>query len=328
MKELVYKLLQVWGPPGYEHQVRQVIREEVEPHADEITVDPLGNMICRVGSGGKKVMVAAHMDVIGVMATYREPTSGYLRFENMGGVLNSSLLGSRVRFEDGTLGTIGVHDQWGEGRTKAPSFDKFFIDVSTGDNAEFSIGQPAVFDVPPGERGTRLFGRGMDDRVGCAVLIEAMRQLETPHEVYFVFTTQEEVGLRGAQAAVYNVQPDVGLAVDVTASGDEPHGVKMSVKLGEGVAIKVKDSGIVVPAAVRDWMIDTAEANNIPYQLELLPFGSTDAARMQVALGGIASGVVSIPCRYVHTNSETVDTSDVQASVDLLTALLTNPIDI
>lgn len=326
MNELIHKLLGAWGPSGYEHSVRQMIREEVAPHADDITVDPLGNLICRVGEGGKKVMVAAHMDVIGVMATYREPTSGYLRFENVGGLIHTTLHGSRVRFEDGTVGTIGIHDQWGDGRTKAPSFDKFFIDVSDGNNAEFTIGQPAVFDAPSGERGTRVFGRGMDDRVGCAVLIETMRNLKTPHEVYFVFTTQEEVGLRGAQAAVHNVQPDVGLAVDVTASGDEPHGVKMHVKLGEGTAIKIKDSGIVVPAAVRDWMIDTAEANDIPYQLELLPFGSTDAAQMQVALGGIPSGVISVPCRYVHTNNETVDTKDVQASIDLLTALLSNPI--
>jgi len=324
MEELIKRLAETWGPSGYEHRVRQVIRAEVESLADEVTVDPLGNLICRVGSGGKRVMIAAHMDEIGVMATYREPTSGYLRFENIGGLLHTTLPGARVEFEDGTIGTIGVHQQWGAARKRVDTLENCFIDVDDGSDRAFQAGQPARFVGNVSRRGSRLFGRAMDDRVGCAVAIEAMRQLSgnTENELYFVFTVQEEVGLRGAQVAAHAVQPDVGIAVDVTATGDEPHNHKMQVKLGGGTAIKVKDTGLVVPADLRDWMVDTATDREIPYQLELLKMGSTDAARIQTALSGVPSGAVSIPCRYVHTTAETVDLGDVEASVSLLVALL------
>lgn len=328
MKDLIKQLAETWGPSGYEHQVRALIQELVADYADEMRVDPLGNLICRVGSGGKKVMIAAHMDEIGLMATYQEPTSGYLRFEQIGGLIQTTLAGTRVRFEDGTIGVIGIHDQWGAGRTKASDLNNFFVDVSYGDDKPFQIGQPAAFDSPVVERGNRLSGRAMDDRVGCAIAIETMRRMnrQAPNEVYFVFTVQEEVGLRGAQTSAYGVQADIGIAIDVTATGDTPQNIKMAVELGKGTAIKVKDAGMVVPPEIRDWMVNTAEANNIPYQLELLPFGSTDARAIQLSHIGVPTGAISIPCRYVHTNNETVDMTDVSASVDLLAALLSNPI--
>lgn len=331
MDDLIKALVEAWGPSGYEHHVRALIREEVEPLADDITVDPLGNLICKIGSGGKRVVVAAHMDEIGVMATYREPTSGYLRFEALGGVIPTTLLGSRVEFEDGTIGTIGIHDQFGAGRTKAPSLKEFYIDISDGTPDEFMVGQPAKFHGLVYQRGQRVFGSSMDDRIGCVVAIEAMRRLHAtppPNEVYFAFTVQEEVGLRGARTLAHTIQPDVGIAVDVTGTGDQPHGIKMAVKLGGGAAIKVKDSGLVVPPHIRDWMVNTAEANDIPYQLELLPFGTTDAAAIHTALAGIPSGTVSIPCRYVHTISETVDLNDVNACTDLLVGLLREEISL
>ena len=165
--------------------------------------------------------------------------------------------------------------------------------------------------------------------MGCAIAVELLRRLKesgTENEVYVVFTVQEEVGVRGAQAAAGGIMPDVGIALDVTATGDEPKNQKMTVKLGEGTAIKIKDAGMIVPPHVRDWMVNTAEANDIPYQLELLPFGGTDARAIQLAGAGAAAGTVSIPCRYVHTSTETVDIRDVEASVDLITALAQNAI--
>jgi endoglucanase len=328
VNELIKKLVEAWGPSGYEHRVREMIRAEAEPFADEITVDALGNMICRVGQGGAKVMVAAHMDEIGVMATFAEPNSGYLRFSAIGGLLNTALLGSRVYFEDGTLGVIGAHDYFGAGRTSVPDLGTFFIDVSTGDgNGSFKPGVPAAFWRPLEQRGTRLIAKSMDDRIGCVVGLEAMRRLnkQTPNEVYFVFTVQEEVGLRGARPAAYGIDPDIGIALDVTSTGDMAKNAKMAVKLGGGAAIKVHDSGLVVPPAVRDWMVNRAEADGIAYQLELLTLGTTDAAGIQIARAGVPSGCISIPCRYVHTNSETVDTRDVEACIALLTGLLANP---
>jgi endoglucanase len=328
VKDLIKKLVEAWGPSGYEHHVRQLIQDEVADLADEITIDPLGNMICRVGSGGPKVMVSAHMDEIGVMATYAEPESGYLRFANIGGLLHTTLAGNRVRFEDGTTGTIGVHDAFGESRTSVKNLDDFYIDVSDGDGQPaVSPGSPAGFWRELEERGSRLIAKSMDDRIGCVVAIEAMRALnkQTPNEVYFVFSVQEEVGLRGARAAAHGVDPDVGIALDVTATGDEIKNRKMDVKLGAGAAVKVHDSGLVVPPKVVDWMVKRAEADGIPYQLELLTGGTTDAAAIQIARAGVPSGCISIPCRFVHTTSETVDVRDVQACVDLLAGLLRNP---
>lgn len=329
MKDLIKKLVEAWGPSGYEHHVRQLIHDEVADLADEIRVDPLGSLICRVGSGGPKVMVAAHMDEIGVMATYAEPESGYLRFANIGGLLYTTLAGNRVRFEDGTLGVIGVHDAFGASRTTVKGLDDFYIDVSDGDGQpSIKPGSPAGFWREMEARGTRLVAKSMDDRIGCVVAIEAMRDLKktTPNEVYFVFSVQEEVGTRGALPAAYGVDPDVGIALDVTATGDEIKNRKMAVKLGGGAAIKVHDSGLVVPPAVVDWMVKRAEAEKIPYQLELLTGGATDAAAIQVARAGVPSGCISIPCRFVHTTSETVDSRDVQACVDLLAGLLRNPV--
>ncbi len=329
MKDLIRKLVEAWGPSGYEHQVRELIQAEVAGLADEVAVDPLGNLICRVGRGGPKIMVAAHMDEIGVMPIFVE-RSGCLRFAPIGGLLPSTLLGSRVRFEDGTIGVIGVHDAWGASRTTLPDLDSFYIDVSDGEGIAVQPGSPAAFWRTMDERGTRLIGKSMDDRISCAIAIETMRRLNrrTPNEVYFVFTVQEEVGLRGARPAAYGIAPDIGIALDVTATGDELKNHRMAVKLGGGTAIKLHDPGLVVPPAVRDWMINRAQADGIPHQLELLAGGTTDAAGIQTARAGVPSGCISTPCRYLHTVSETVDLRDVEAGVRLLTGLLSNPADV
>jgi tetrahedral aminopeptidase len=326
VKDLIKKLTEAWGPSGYEHHVRELIQSEVAAYADEIRVDKLGNLICRVGSGGKKILVDAHMDEIGVMATFREPNSGYLRFSEIGGLLRTTLLGNRVRFENGTVGVIGVHDPWS---TNIPAIEHYYIDVSDGNGAgAVQAGSPAGFVRELEERGSRLIGKAMDDRIGCVVAIEAMRRLNksAPNEVYFVFAVQEEVGLRGAGAAAFSIEPDVAVALDVTLTGDVPKSDRMDVKLGGGAAIKIHDTGHVVPPTVRDWMIERAEAENIPYQLELLTKGTTDAARIQTTRAGVPGGAISIPCRFVHTTSETVDVNDVEACIRLLVGLLTNPV--
>lgn len=328
MKELIQKLVEAWGPSGFEHHVREIIRAEVEAYADEITVDPLGNLICRVGSGGTKVMVAAHMDEIGLIVTYEEPNSGYLRFSALGGLLNTALLGSRVLFEDGTIGVLGAPDYFGTGKTSAPDAEAFFIDVSDGSGkGNIQPGSPAIFWRPLEERGTRLIAKSMDDRIGCVVAIEAMRRLnkQTPNEVYFTFTVQEEVGIRGARPAAYGIAPDLAISLDVTPTGDLLKNDKMPVKLGGGAAIKIHDTGHIVPPAIRDWMIDRAEQDGIPYQLELITQGTTDAAGIQITRAGVPSGCISIPCRFVHTTSETVDVNDIEACINLLTGLLSQP---
>lgn len=330
MNALIRKLVEAWGPSGYEHQVRRLIQEEVAELVDDVRVDPLGNLICRVGSGGKRVMVSAHMDEIGVMAMFAEPESGYLRFDPIGGLLNSSLAGNRVRFEDGTIGVIGVYDSFGVGRTSVPALTDFYIDVSDGAGAAVPAGSPAGFWREFETRGTRIIAKSLDDRIGCVVAIETLRRLgrQAPNELHFVFSVQEEVGVRGARAAAYSVDPDVGIALDVTATGDELRNRKMAVTLGGGAAIKVHDSGLVVPPAVVKWMEAGARENGIPVQRELLSGGSTDARVIQSTRAGVPSGCISIPTRFLHTTSETVDIRDVQACIDLLHALLAKPVEL
>ena len=325
MIELIKKLVETWGPSGYEHRIRELIREEVAELADEITVDGLGNLICRIGSGGKKVLIAAHMDEIGLMANYQEPESGYLRFTGLGGLRPDTLNGNRVLFEDGTVGVIAVEGAAGKALTD------FYIDVQDDRNGNATpVGQPAGFMREMQVRGQRIIAKSLDDRIGCVVAIETMRRLkkETANELHFAFTVQEEVGLRGAQTAAQGVHPDIGIAIDVTGSGDQIRGHKMLVKLGGGAAIKVHDPGLVVPVAIKNWMIARCEADGIPYQLELLTGGRTDASVIQLTDAGVPSGCISIPSRYLHTTSETADMSDVKACIDLLTGLLSNPIKI
>ena len=325
MLELTKTLVETWGPPGYEHRIRERIRAEVAALSDETWVDGLGNLICRVGGGGKKVLIAAHMDEIGLMANYEEPESGYLRFTSLGGLRPDTLNGNRVQFEDGAVGVIAV--QGGGGK----AISDFYIDVQKdGSGNATPVGQPAGFMREMLVRGERIIAKSLDDRIGCVVAIEAMRRLkrETPNELYFAFTVQEEVGLRGAKTAAQGVHPELGIAIDVTASGDQIRGSKMQVKLGGGAAIKVHDPGLVVPVAIKNWMIERCAADGIPFQLELLTGGTTDASVIQLTDAGVPSGCISIPTRYLHTTSETVDIGDVRACIDLLSGLLANPIEL
>lgn len=333
MIELIKKLTEAWGPSGYEHQIRALIQDEVKDLADDMTVDGLGNLICRMGSGGKKVMISAHMDEIGVMAMYAEPNSHYLRFSPIGGLLHTTLHGNRVKFEDGTIGVIGVEDAFGNSRRQSPELDGFFIDVQAEEGAmAVPAGSPAGFWREMQVRGDRVVAKSLDDRIGCVVAIETMRKLKAsgniPNEVHFAFTVQEEVGLRGARVAAHGINPDIGIALDVTATGDEIKNRKMAVKLGAGAAIKVIDSSLIVPPQIKNWMVERAEADNIPYQLEMLTGGGTDAGAIQLAQSGVPSGCISIPTRFLHTTSETVNLGDVQACVDLLSGLLGNEINL
>ncbi len=332
MKETIKKLVEAWGPSGFEHQVRALIREEVADLADEIRTDSLGNLFCRMGSGGARVMVAAHMDEIGLILTYRDD-KGFFRFSALGGLIPDSLTGHRVRFENGAVGVI--HREGAFRRTETASLDEFYIDLDdgAGGSAGVQVGDPGAFFRPYEERGSRIIAKSMDDRIGCAVAIEAMRRLkaggEIPNEVHFVFTVQEEVGLRGSRPAAFGLEPTLGIALDVTATADTPRSPnRMMVGLGKGAAIKVHDVGLVVPPAVKEMMIQTAESAGIPYQLELLAMGSTDAAGISLSGSGVPSGCISVPCRYVHTTSETVDMGDVEACVKLLTTMLQKPIEL
>ncbi|MFZ5917847.1 MAG: M42 family metallopeptidase [Chloroflexota bacterium] len=336
MKETIKQLTEAYGPSGYETQVRELLQQMIHDEGlargkgDDIRVDALGNLIVlKKGSGGgKKVMLAGHMDEIGVVVTHVDK-EGFLRFSNVGGVRPHTLLGGRVRFADGAVGIIGLEKM--EDPARLPGLDKFYIDVGAADKAScpVRVGDLAGFSRPFEELGQRLVAKAMDDRIGCAVILQVLRELETsPHDVYYVFTVQEEVGLRGATTSGYGIAPDLALAVDITLTGDTPEAATMAVSLGDGPAIKVKDGGMLAHPGVKNWLIETAEANGIPYQLEVLTGGTTDARAIQLTRAGVPAGCVSIPCRYAHTPSEVVDYGDVTGAVGLLVAALSKPIEL
>lgn len=333
MKPLLKQLTETFGPSGYEENVRKLVRAEIKSLADEVQVDTLGNLIARkrpntYTDSTKKIMIAAHMDEIGLMVSHIDE-NGFVRFSSIGGVFGRYVLGGRVRFLSGVQGVIG-YDRF-EKVHEAPALDKVYIDVgaTSRKNCPVKIGDVAAFDRPFAEIGDRLVAKSMDDRVGVLVAIETLRALKsTPHDVYFVFTTQEEVGVRGATTSAFGIDPDIGIAIDVTSAADTPNSLKMEMALGKGPCIKIQDAGMLADPRIVQWMIRTAEKSKIPYQREVLLVGSTDARAIQLARAGVPAGCLSVPTRYVHSSSEMVDYTDVQNSVKLLTALLRAKIDL
>lgn len=324
MRELIRELVNAYGPSGSEDKVREIILQHVQPLADEVRTDALGNLYARKrGDGsGRRIMLAAHMDEIGVIVTHVEE-NGLLRFAAIGHVTPKILLGGRVRFANNTLGVIS-HD----GGIKAelmekdmPDLDRWYIDVG---DASPGVGDVAAFVRPYDDMGSRIVAGGLDDRLGCAVLIEVLRRLEaTPHDLLFTFTVQEEFEGAGARVAAFDLNPEIGLAVDLTAAGDTPRPVtRLATKMGGGPAIKVADSGMIAHPRLRDLLVQTARQHNLPYQLEVFPHGFTDAAEIQSVRSGVIAGAVLIPCRYLHTHSEMVDEADVENTVRLLLAFL------
>jgi Cellulase M and related proteins len=325
---LIRKLVETPGPSGQEGLIRAAVLEEIKAHVDEVRTDALGNLIARVGTkqaGGLRVMISAHIDEIGLMVTHVD-ANGFARFIAIGGVSPLSCIGGRVLFMNGARGVIGCERLE---PNSAPTLEKLFIDTGalSREDCLVSVGDVCGFERPFLDLGAHLVAKSMDDRVSAAVAIQALRALKkTPHEVYFVFSVQEEVGLRGATTAAYGVNPDVGLAVDVTRTGDTPRTVKMEVALDKGPAIKVRDSSFIADPRVVNWMVAAAKAAKLPYQLEVLEAGGTDGRAIQLAHAGVPAGCLSIPCRYIHSPSEMVSYADVENAVKLLVQLLSEEI--
>lgn len=320
IKDTLLKLLAVHGATGHEEKIAAVIADMLRPYADSVETDALGNLIVRKNGAGKRVMLAAHMDHIGFIATDADK-EGFVRVYNVGGIDVSVSLGEHVVFENGVKGVIGAEEDI-EG---APKMQHLYVDIGATSREEalskVAIGDVAVYAPVVSELGdVRLASPAMDDRAGCAVLTEAFMQMkEAKNEVVAVFTVQEEVGLRGARTAAYTVDPDYAIALDVTTTGDVPEAKpKMAVKLGAGAAIKVMDRSVICAPAVRDRLVKLSKEQNIPYQMEVLTAGGTDSGAIHQTRGGVPSGVISIPCRYVHSAAETIDLGDMEAAVRML----------
>lgn len=324
-------MVEGFGPSGFEDKIRLIIKKQIAGCADTVSIDGMGNLIAlKKGSSknGKTIMVAAHMDEIGAMVSYIDE-KGFLRISALGGVSPLYELGGRIIFENGVVGIINREKP--KTATEQPNFNNIFVDVGATckKDCPVEIGDAGVFLQPMVEMGDCITAKALDDRIGCAIMIQAMLELKDktlPHDVCFVFSTQEEVGLRGATTGAFGVKPDLGIAIDVTFAADTPEPpMKMDVSLRKGAAIKIKDSGMITQPWVKDWMIDTAEKNKIPYQREVLLGGTTDAAAIQKSRAGVPTGCISVPTRYIHSPSEIVSYKDVLACVKLLKALLLKP---
>jgi|WetSurMetagenome_2_1015567.scaffolds.fasta_scaffold125200_2 tetrahedral aminopeptidase len=331
MKDLIKKLVETPGPSGYEHQVRDAIRTEIESYVDDMWVDALGNLIARkgsVGTNGKTVMMAAHMDEIGIIVTHIDER-GFAYFTSVGYVFPYTCVGSRVRFVNGAIGVIGIQLGSFAENIQNLTLEKMFVDVGATGRADcpVKVGDVASFHRPFEVLGNHLVSKAMDDRIACAVLIKALQEVkETPHQLNFVFTVQEEVGLRGATTSAFGVNPDYGIAIDVTPVLDTPRGKMNELVLGKGPALKVMDSSLIVDPRVLRWTVKAAEKLDIPFQYEVLDMGGTDAGAINLTHAGVPATTLSVPTRYVHTPSEMVDLTDVQNTVRLLVELISHPI--
>ncbi len=311
-----------FGPSGREDAVRETIAGIVGAYIDDITTDALGNLICRKKGTGKKVLFAAHMDSIGVVATYIDE-HGFIRFSQVGGLYYADLVNITVRFANGTRGVISYEEKT---PMKDMTLAHMFIDIGAKNAEEarklVQIGDFAVFEAPRFEQNGVLCGPYLDNRIGCVTLLLMMEQLaetETENDLYFVFTAQEEVGLRGAGAAAFAVDPDVAIAVDVTDTGDLPEmKTPMAVELGKGPTVKVMDRSVICSPAVCADLEKAASLLGIPTQREILQCGGTDTSALQKARAGVAAGAVSIPTRYIHSPSEMCVVSDVEQAAALL----------
>jgi len=337
VKDLIRSLTECFGPSGHEAAVRELIRGAI-PKGWETRVDPMGSLLAHRAPGGKagrgkRIMLAAHMDEIGIVVTHVDQ-KGFVRFGNVGGVQQLPLMGGRVQFagnggKPGPTGVIGLEKL--EDPLRVPPMDKFYVDMGATSAADcpVKVGDVACFHRSYEDLGNRIVAKAMDDRIGCAVLLQVMKELgSSAHELWFAFTVQEEVGLRGAGASGFGIEPEIALAVDVTLTGDTPECPPMAVSLGAGPAVKIKDGGMLAHAGVKDWLLATAAAGSMPCQREVLVRGTTDASAIQVTRAGVPAGCVSIPSRYTHSPSEMVDFADVQGAVKLLLRALSEPADI
>jgi putative aminopeptidase FrvX len=310
----------------------------MKPYVDEIVVDKLENVIgIKKGKKSKpKVMLAAHMDEIGLMVK-TITKEGFLQFAKMGGIDDRILLAQRMIVHtnkgplSGIIGSKPPHIQKEQERKKIVAYDELFIDIGAKNREDASkmgakIGDPVSFDAKYAQIGNdTVIGKAFDDRVGCAIMIETLKQVGTTDcTICAAGTVQEEVGLRGAATAAFGIDPDIGIALDVTIAGDVP-GVRefdTSAKMGKGPTLTVTDAGLITHPKVLRLLLDVAEENKIPHQLETGLMGATDAARISLTRQGVPSGTVSIATRYIHSPSSMLSLKDAENAAKLTTAAI------
>ena len=329
--ELQKQLVAAACPSGSEYKkISPLLAELAKPYVDEVYTDAMGNLICHKKGCGKKIMLCAHMDAIGLMVT-SVGDDGAVWFTNIGGLRPVQMLGARVRFENGAHGVVRIREE-GKNYGLRPgqlTLSQLYVDMGATDaqqvKAMVQVGDVALFDGQPQEvGGGNIMGPYADDLIGCVVLLLAMEQSkDTPNDVYYVFSVQAEVGCRGSKTAAFAIAPDLGVAVDVTGTGDVPTGkVPMEVKLGAGPTIKIKDGSVVCSHQANALLEQAAAKAGITCQREILLAGGTDTSSIQMAGVGALATCVSVPTRHIHSPGETFNRRDVEQAGALLAALL------
>lgn len=320
---LLKNITEAFGVSGYEKVVREIIKEEIRDYADEITVDALGNLIVYkkgIGEDKKKIMTAAHMDEIGFQVVKIED-KGLIKVRGLGGIPVAGTYMNRVMFRNGAMGVVSSTPKIEEVKNDVK---KLYIDIGAQTKEEAAkhvkVGDVACY---VGEytqlKDNNITAKALDDRIGCYIMIETLKKLDKPYnDLYFVFTVQEEVGLRGATVAASRINPDLGIAIDVTIANDYPNAPEGSNDLGGGAAIKISDGSVICNEYLVEEMVKCCEENSIKYQRDVIDGGGTDAGAINKSNFGVRASGISVATRYVHGPNALVNMKDVSASIELL----------
>lgn len=336
--KLLAEICAIPGAPGFENGVREFLKKELASYVDTMEVDNMGNLYAiKKGKENKRVMVAAHMDEIGFMVKHIDD-KGFIRFHTLGGFDPKTLTAQRVIIHGkkdviGVMGSKPIHVMTADERNKLAKIEDYFIDLGlTKEEVEenIKIGDSITRERDLIEMGNCVNSKSIDNRVAVYILLEALKALkdkEIPYDFYGVFTVQEEVGLRGAKVAAHKVNPDFGFGLDTTIAYDLPgaQAHEYVTTLGAGTAIKIMDASAICDTRMVSFMKNQAEANKIKWQPEILTAGGTDTAGIQsMAKDGCITGAISIPTRHLHQVIEMADKSDIDASIALLVACVSN----
>lgn len=334
--DLFKTLTELQGASGNEHPVREFMQGELKKYADEMIKDNLGGIFGVKKGDGPKVMVAGHMDEVGFMVT-KITKNGMIRFQPLGGWWNQVLLAQRVQVMTdsgpvvGVIGSIPPHNLTEEQRKKPMEVKNMLIDIGADDRAnaaEMGIkpGQTILPICPftPMTNNKKILAKAWDNRYGCGLAIELLKELQhdtVPNQLYSGATVQEEVGLRGAQVAANLLEPDIFYALDASPANDMAGSEKEFGKLGKGTLLRIFDRTMITHRGMRDFILDTAESNHIPYQF-FVSQGGTDAGRVHLANSGVPSAVIGICARYIHTSASIIHMDDYHAAKELLIHLV------
>jgi endoglucanase len=329
-------LTELQGAPGNEHAVRKFMKLELEKYADEIIQDNLGGVFGVKYGEGPRVMVAGHMDEVGFMVT-QVTKNGMIRFQTLGGWWSQVLLAQRVQIMTdsgpvtGVIGSIPPHNLTDAQRKKPMELKHMLIDIGADDKADaekigIRPGQQIVPICPftPMANEKKILAKAWDNRYGCGLSIELLKELQketVPNQLYSGATVQEEVGLRGAQVAANMINPDIFYALDASPANDMSGDEKEFGQLGKGALLRIFDRSMITHRGLREFVLDTAESNAIPYQY-FVSQGGTDAGRVHLSNNGVPSAVVGICSRYIHTAASMIHVDDYAAAKELLVKLV------